>query len=540
MALIDNIIQIPMTDVLDKLWLSYTRVWATNEYSIDWADWWRFNQEKNFVEDFSHDRAEGNPFAFIRAYLKIDDSETYKRFEFNFGFENKKPVEDHRRQFWELNQNQVDYLSSRCIDANKLKGIVKNINWGIWCALYDWVNKIGIKIRRLTDDKGNRYISVPWYSWDGLYMHDIDITKWYIIVVEGMTDFLSLRQYDRNVVWLSSAVAGINEVKKLSKEFEIYVVNDNDEAGRAMLQKLNGIDYNLYDISEVDKKYKDVNDVLCWTWCWEDIIQSILDLSEYQAPINAAFDRFDEYLKKIIKQWKLGIDGLFPEMDIATSGIVPWKVYTIWAFSNVGKSNLSYAYCAHFLKANKKVLFLNLEVDTAMFMGNMICAMENISYHDMMQWHKYKKKLYKNLIVYDNLYSMDEIENVVMDTNADIVFIDFIQNIQNKWGWEYEKMASVARAVQRLAIQSWATIFSLSQLSNETAKAMKEWRDVLPSLKWWGELYASSDVVMILSRTWIDWELMYKIEKNKYGRVWQSWILQADLTKKQFTILEEI
>lgn len=539
MALIDDIIQIPIWTVLDKLWIWYKKK-SWDEFSIfeDWVetDWRRFNISKNFVEDFAHDRPQGNPFAFVRAFLKIDDKQTYEWFEHNFWIDSsKKTIDDFWRSYSDLNDVQIEYLRTRCIDYSKLHWIIKNVNGGIWCALYDWFSRIGIKIRRVTDDKSMRYVSVAWYSWDWLYMSSIDPSKNYLIVVEWMTDFLTLRQFETNVVGLSSATAWIQTVKNLSKEYEIFLVTDNDDAGKWVIQQMNWISYSWFDVSQVDKKFKDINDVVCSWYSWQDVITAILEGSEYQAPISAAFERYFQYQKKMRKQWKLGIDWPFPELYNLTSWVIPWKVYAIWAYSNTGKSKYAYYHAAYFLRQWKKVLFLNLEVDTEFFMANMISAMENVTM-DENKTHSPTTRLYKNLVTYDNIYKINDIENVVMDSWADIVFIDFIQNVEAKWWWEYEKMAYAARAIQRLAIQSHATIFILSQVANDTAAAVKEWKDTLLKLKWGGELFASSDVVMFLSRSPVDWYLRLRLEKNKFWRTWVDFMLKVDYERNQFAL----
>jgi DNA primase len=53
-----------------------------------------------------------------------------------------------------------------------------------------------------------------------------------------LIDFLSLRQYDTNVVGLKSAESGIEEVVRLSKDFNIIFCFDNDEAGKKTIEKL--------------------------------------------------------------------------------------------------------------------------------------------------------------------------------------------------------------------------------------------------------------------------------------------------------------
>jgi len=77
---------------------------------------------------------------------------------------------------------------------------------------------------------------------------------------------------------------------------------------------------------------------------------------------------------------------------------------------------------------------------------------------------------YMKLIMFDDIYDLQEIEQTINLIKPDIVFIDFVQNINVFGATGYEAMATIARKIQQIAIQSNATIFSLSQLSNSSAK----------------------------------------------------------------------
>jgi len=72
--------------------------------------------------------------------------------------------------------------------------------------------------------------------------------------------------------------------------------------------------------------------------------------------------------------------------------------------------------------------------------------------------------------MFDDIYDLQEIEQTINLIKPDIVFIDFVQNINVFGATGYEAMATIARKIQQIAIQSNATIFSLSQLSNSSAK----------------------------------------------------------------------
>lgn len=249
-----------------------------------------------------------------------------------------------------------------------------------------------------------------------------------------------------------------------------------------------------------------------------------------------------EKKKRLLKiNGKLWSDWPRPELYNKCSGVIPSKVYTIWAFSNVWKSKFAYAHTAFFLRQWKKVLFINLEVVADECLRGIIQAHDNLDFKEYMNWDLTDERLdeYENLEIVDDLYKMDDIVKCIESSDADIVFIDFVQNI-DAGGWNlYEQSAKIAKTIQQTAIKTKKTIYSLSQLSNSTAREVQSWMNDITMLKWGWEYYASSDVIFILSRpdNW-DNRIEVKIEKNKFWPKASSIILDADFSRNHFTFIE--
>lgn len=247
------------------------------------------------------------------------------------------------------------------------------------------------------------------------------------------------------------------------------------------------------------------------------------------------FKEFELMQKTLRDQWKLWFDWPCKELYDKCSGVIPWKVYTIWAYSNVWKSKFAYWHIAYFLKQGKKVLVINLEVDAPHCLMNIIQAVEGYNYREMIDYKITDDALdfYENLIITDDLYKLDDIVKRIEEEQADVVFIDFVQNIEGKGLWDYEKNATVAKTIQRTAIKTRSTIYSLSQLSNSVGRDVNMWNTDFISLKGSWEYFASSDVIFILQRC--DDEMIVKISKNKYGRNWWEYVFDVDFARNQFT-----
>ena len=254
--------------------------------------------------------------------------------------------------------------------------------------------------------------------------------------------------------------------------------------------------------------------------------------------INKAIKNMKRSIDMMRVYWRLWEKSPWDKLDEKIKGIIKWKVYTIWAYSNTGKSKFSYHWVNHFLWLGKSVIFFSLEVDSGMVLQNLMCNKYELQFKDFTDTWAINNLIgrdYDNLKIYDTVYDLSRIEEIVKHYKPDYVFIDFIQNIQTTQGSNYEKLAKIAIAVQQLAITTWSTIFSLSQLSNNTAKNVGRWDTSFISLKGAGELFASSDVIFLLKRE--DENILWlKIVKNKYWRVDDEFYFDVDFSRWQFKL----
>lgn len=191
---------LPIKDVIDRIGLEYTGWPVERKIKENWqpTSGWTFNTSKNLAKDFSKDRPDWHNFWVVKTHFNLTDSETYKRFEDNFGTGEKESWKPSITQIWkwlhDLDQNQKQYLAKRFIDYELVKDCVKSYNWAIWCMVYDWELPMGINCRRINSTgKDDRFVSYPWYPTSGVYKSWIDSKIKKIYVVEWLIDFLSLR-----------------------------------------------------------------------------------------------------------------------------------------------------------------------------------------------------------------------------------------------------------------------------------------------------------------------------------------------------------
>ena len=415
------------------------------------------------------------------------------------------------------------------------KWIVKNYRNGIWCLVYKLWSPKWLRARTLNKE-WMRFFSASGYEWDWIYMHELDETKDYIIVVEWLIDFLTLRQYDTNVIWLVTALVWYDDIKELSNKYKIIICPDNDESWYQWLEQLKWYDYSLFNVWA----YWDYKDI--WDFYQEhksvDIIDVIKENAKEILPINTTFDWLDMMLKTISERWQLGIDWPLDDIYKKCSWVIAWKVYTIWAYSNIWKSKIAYYHAQYFLKQWLKVLFVNLEVSAEFCLAEIVNSYYNSKWEEEWKWFNKDRSKFRNLIIRDDLFELESILRTIESSKCDICIIDFVQNIQVKWSKWYEKNAEIAIWLQRTAIKTWTTIYNLSQVANQTAKDIWNWSDTIISLKWAWEYTASSDVIFILKKWEQEWQIDLVVEKNKFGRNKLEFKLKVDYQRNQFEVIK--
>lgn len=360
---IDEINNLPSLEILDRLWIAYKKAEGF-EYRMErgwhYADWRKVNIQKKVFGDFSHDDASGSAFGFVMSYLWISTQDTFKRFEDKFSNDYKpkqynfetpaRPIAEVWAELPELDDNHIEYLRSRCIDYQKIKPAVRLKNW-IACLLYSGLKPIWCNIRTLSPDKDKRFKAIPWYGTNGVYQHDIGNAD-YLIVVEWMMDFLTIRQWDPNVIWLKSSGSWLSEIQQFSNR-KIYFVPDNDEAGKESITKLPV--WNFY-IFELPSWVKDINE-LYMTTGWDYDIADMIRSSSKEVKKNNTTKLITEVTNE--KEQKLWF--YYPWDVFGPFGVLTSKEFTVIASKpNVGKSTFADKILKEASKRHK-VAFINLE-----------------------------------------------------------------------------------------------------------------------------------------------------------------------------------
>lgn len=341
--------------------------------------------------------------------------------------------------------------------------------------------------------------------WD-IFEYLIDTTQWtpeYWVLLSKIDNVHEL--YD---LW--SEVYTRFDLPRYAKQLFEYYVTINQSKSIGNIENIKKI-FDRIDFISTGNKKSTVHDLFLKVE-WE---------------IEIAKERWDKPLW--FETWIQTIDKHCEWLQAGT-------VMTINAYSNTGKSKLSYFICNNILKQWKRIVYLSLEVTAEKVLLNLLSNWYKKDYNTIAKWREmidfwaYYDICSKQLEIIDNIFDIDELVRYTELSKPDVLIIDFLQNISQKWSTsEYERLTSIAMQIQKLAIKNNIAILDLSQISNEGTNYKVGW--MIPS-KWSGALVASSDVGLMLYKR--DDQLKLAIAKNKF---WQNSIettLEVDFSKWNF------
>lgn len=313
---------------------------------------------------------------------------------------------------------------------------------------------------------------------------------------------------------------------------EAMTICSTEKLNAVMTEVMTSPYYSFYTYSDIGfliqnyYKSKNPDDVFAMV---DAIRQRKEKLAKMHSDIEAKKYQIGSLYDKIVtdavalsdKKGILGYSTGIKTLDSFTDGLQKGTLMRLTAYSNIGKSKLAYHICNSLLRQNLSVLFFSLEVTKERVAHNLMMSWYNKPYAYISRgqwigdstfecWEFFSRKLE----IVDDIYTLDGIVNFTRARKPDVVFIDFVQNIQTTHKEEYQAMTQVAVTLQQLAIKERIAIFDLSQVAQEQAGNYRIGGKI-PS-KGSGALVASADVNLVMERDYdTDHNLLY-VAKNKF------------------------
>lgn len=237
-------------------------------------------------------------------------------------------------------------------------------------------------------------------------------------------------------------------------------------------------------------------------------------------------------LKKKIQSGDNGIDPPYQLLLKTVRKIYPTHLWIVGAYTSVGKSFFAVDLAMRLMHKHKppSIAIFSTEMSEYEYALRLLAhkttfpvwaIRENkITFPTQIAILEAAEKFLfsKRLFIFDSLYQYAEIEKachtIKKKHGLDIVFIDFIQNLQGK-GSIYERMSILSPVMQKLAKELEITIIALSQISNE---AVRENTGVI-GYKGAGEIAAACDLGLWMERVEKTSNERIKIivKKNRHG-----------------------
>lgn len=198
-----------------------------------------------------------------------------------------------------------------------------------------------------------------------------------------------------------------------------------------------------------------------------------------------------------------GIQTGFSSLNNAIVGLCPRQLILLGAYTSYGKSSLLAQIISDICQKGAKVVVFSVEDSRQDKLTKIISTEANIPVRMMLRGQcdykevlKASEKVMKyDLEIYDDCYELEQIElkikKHVLKGGVDVVCIDFVQNIIVKAESIYDRMSTVAIALQRMAKKYNCCVLALSQVSSEEKGKI--------ALRGAQELASAADIIL-----WID------------------------------------
>ena len=224
----------------------------------------------------------------------------------------------------------------------------------------------------------------------------------------------------------------------------------------------------------------------------------------------------------------------------ATGGLQPGHLWVVGGFSSVGKSAWACNLAIDAVRKDKKVMVISAEMPQETYLYRLLAIHSGIdqniirdggrvSLREQQALAEAERFLSQdNMSIYDNIYSMSGIRSTAKRIKErdglDVLFVDFIQNIQGSWGDEVKDAREVALECQRLAKDLQITVVALSQLSNAMAQADEAdgGESDYYAFKGSGAIKDAADIALMLRRgrrNQMSNIMKMEVKKNRHGQL---------------------
>lgn len=252
----------------------------------------------------------------------------------------------------------------------------------------------------------------------------------------------------------------------------------------------------------------------------KDYEQAEQEIKKYEIKKdNCTLDKIlNDYWNNYETKGQSLIKTYYPSIDNLIGGFYGGNFTILAGATGMGKTCMMLNLIIQMALNNKKVLLFSLEMNSEELMTRIMASQVKIQ-SERIRTRKLKqdevekivlysdsteyKKLNKNIIIHTNYnVTIENIEDEVKTSNADIVFVDYLgligSDIRNN---SYERVSELSRRLKILANETDKPIIALHQLSRKTADKNKDdFTPKLSDLRDSGKIEQDADFVLFVYR----------------------------------------
>lgn len=270
--------------------------------------------------------------------------------------------------------------------------------------------------------------------------------------------------------------------------------------------------------------------------CTVDNLQRLIDEEQHNGFVfdveQKAKKNISAFVDNLGKEKDLLKTG-FSDIDYYTKGLERGTLFIIGARPSTGKTTFALNIASKQVRQGRKVLIFSLEMTASMIYERVLSDRLNINYSDFsiksriadyVDEIKTEMQILEqdgNMLVLDDVYTIESICNQILEVKPDIVVVDFIQVVDSVKKYEdtRTKINYISAELKRAAKKTGCIVIALSQLtrSGKDAPTMSDLRES-------GALEQDGDYIVILHRAYVsdkqkadEGETEVLFDKNKFG-----------------------
>jgi replicative DNA helicase len=248
---------------------------------------------------------------------------------------------------------------------------------------------------------------------------------------------------------------------------------------KSQVRELYGELVDAYITEAADKKLNDLRSNIKRDGAIDDCLQFLRNLKAMQPSQHISLG------KQTSQAVKLSFDGAkalirygFPYIDSNLGGMTRGEITTLAGRPSHGKTTCALQFVSNMIRAGMKVVFFSIEMPTARLIQKMLSNRANIEFHKIRQGtmsdeekirmtetaEEFVSNFRDRLMIYDDVYSLNEMETIVSKQRPDVVVLDYIQLLGESAGIRFE-ISDAMKRYKRMAKEYDMAPLILSQLN---------------------------------------------------------------------------